>query len=274
MEAMFKKSAVLAGLLLLVAGSGCGKKDSGPSARPSPTPFLTTTVSGLRLWLKGDGITPLADGSALATWPDSSGLGNDAVGVGGTQPTYKTGIANNWPVVRFSGAQYLSSPVVAATGNAGRTVIAVVTNTTVTNVAVEYNHVLHFGAYSPVAGTEDISYGLVVGCNSGQAGGQNMGNHYNLDGHSSTFPAIAGTMLIENSYDLGIDTFYYNGNSGGFKAVTLNTSSSGVVIGARVDHAQEFLTGDIAEILIYSPAISASDRGVVENYLAYKYQIY
>jgi hypothetical protein len=259
----------------LAAGSGCGGSDPdpAPTPRPSPSPFLSSTLPGLQLWLKADAITGLTDGMTVATWADSSGNAGDATqATGALQPTYKTGIVNSWPVLRFTGTEYLSSALVAPAGLTTRTVIAVVAN--VTQNGSGYNHVLHWGNAIPTNSYQ--SYGLVVKCNGTQTTpySTNMGNHYTDIGFASNAAPTTGTMLIETSYNGAVDTFYLNGASRGSKSVPLNTTATGLKIGTRADPTDEFLTGDIAEIFIYGPALSDANRAIVENYLAYKYAIY
>ena len=59
---------------------------------------------------KASAITPVSDGTALASWPDSAGSGDPAVQAsGGAQPVYKiaaNGI-NGVAAVRFSGGQFM-----------------------------------------------------------------------------------------------------------------------------------------------------------------------
>ena len=84
---------------LLLTKVGSLGLDSGNVVSKSPD-----SVAGLELWLKADAITPVPDGTALATWPDSSGNSRDVIQVSGTQqPLYKTNILNGLPVVRFDG---------------------------------------------------------------------------------------------------------------------------------------------------------------------------
>jgi hypothetical protein len=66
------------------------------------TPIVPTDLSGLVLWLKADALG-LSDNDPISTWADSSGNGNDAIGVGGARPIFKTAILNGLPVVRFDG---------------------------------------------------------------------------------------------------------------------------------------------------------------------------
>lgn len=68
-------------------------------------PWTPTQLgSVLKVWLKADAITGLADGEAVASWADSSGNGKSAANAtGAEQPTYQTGEINGLPVVRFDG---------------------------------------------------------------------------------------------------------------------------------------------------------------------------
>ena len=67
----------------------------------TPPPFDPSTITGCKLWLKADSLA-LSDGAAVSTWPDSSGLSNDATqATAGNKPIYKTSIVNGKPVVRF-----------------------------------------------------------------------------------------------------------------------------------------------------------------------------
>jgi len=57
-------------------------------------------IDGCVLWLDACQITGLSDGDPVATWPDASGLGYDAIGAG-SKPDYKINILNGLPVVRW-----------------------------------------------------------------------------------------------------------------------------------------------------------------------------
>ena len=58
----------------------------------------------IKLWLKADAITGLSDGAAVATWPDSSGLTNNATQPSAPyQPQFVTNGVNGLPVMRFDG---------------------------------------------------------------------------------------------------------------------------------------------------------------------------
>ncbi len=61
-------------------------------------------MSGNVLWLRADKLTS-PDGTAIASWTDDSGNGNNATQASGTlQPTIQTGELNGLPVIRFDGS--------------------------------------------------------------------------------------------------------------------------------------------------------------------------
>jgi hypothetical protein len=61
--------------------------------------------NSIKLWLKADSITGLNDGDPVATWPDSSGLANNATqGTSGNRPAFYSNVLNGKPVIRFDGS--------------------------------------------------------------------------------------------------------------------------------------------------------------------------
>lgn len=115
------------------------------TATQTTNAWLPSDIAGLKLWLKADAITGLADGASVATWADSSGSGNDATqSTAGYRPIYKTGIVNGLPVVRLDGADdWLSTPSIGSI--ATWTVFVVAKNTTMS------------GAYFLAAGSDNAA---------------------------------------------------------------------------------------------------------------------
>ena len=95
-------------------------------------------TSGLQLLLDARSITPVADGTALAAWSDSSGLGNNAAQATlANRPVYKTNIYGSNPAVRFVDSTDFMSGAFASWGtHVGQTVLLMINNLTATRTRI------------------------------------------------------------------------------------------------------------------------------------------
>ncbi|MGO8931106.1 MAG: hypothetical protein ACLQU3_29980 [Limisphaerales bacterium] len=85
---------------LLTYLSRCGLPVTLILASGISSPAATPVV-----WFRADAISGVSDASPLATWPESSGYGNNASRSNPSQrPTYVMGAINGLPVGRFSAA--------------------------------------------------------------------------------------------------------------------------------------------------------------------------
>jgi hypothetical protein len=126
-------------------------------------------------------------------------------------------------------------------------------------------HIIHYGG-----GSLDQSYGTLAQTNWSSV----FGNHYWFNFNAGSISsANADAHIVTNSYSGSIDTVYVDGVSGGSKAVTLNTASSSMMIGSRISGPAETLVGDIAEIMVYNRALSATEQITAECYLSQKYNL-
>jgi hypothetical protein len=229
--------------------------------------FDPTTIAGLKLWLKADSLA-LADGAAVATWPDQSGNGNNfAQGTGANQPIFKTAIVNSKPVVRFDGINDLlvCTASLIGTSSSFYTVIAVC------NLA------------SISAGPHNYFSSGVAGLNYSVQLRRDTSNlsYYHNDGGSGVPAQETGGVATGVWNVISAD---WNGSNihlwrnGTLKATVGSTTQLGFgtnnAVGA-FDPAisGQYWDGDIAEVLIYNSALSATDRVNVENYLGAKYGI-
>jgi hypothetical protein len=112
----------------------------------TPTsPFTPGALPGLALWYDAAALS-LADGAAVAAWPDRSGGGHDATVAGTGHPTYRRGGGpNGTPCLAFDGSpNALAVPAAALSGLA----------------AGEVWIVLRDAADPPADGTRSCPYGL------------------------------------------------------------------------------------------------------------------
>lgn len=128
---------------------------------PSTAILAPGSVSNNKLWLEADELS-LADGAAVASWPDKSGAGNDASqGTMAQQPAYVASAFVGRPVVRFTNGSpgtnlTLGGNFLYSTGD-GMTIVAVVRS----NVEdVTTNNIFDFGKNG------QAGYGLSFAANS------------------------------------------------------------------------------------------------------------
>lgn len=220
--------------------------------------FVPTDITGSRLWLKADSLA-LSDGTAVTTWTDSSGAGNDVTqSVAGSKPTYKAGIQNGQPVVRFDGsADHLIKASGAATMLALPITIAVAAKRDTTD-AFQKSYV---GSVAGVEGQLQIQ---------GVAGVNTIRSYYGTvlaDG----IPGTSWHVVVFTADAAGSANIYLNGAapSSGATGTTIAAGDFGVATTA----AGQFWDGDIAELLIYDTVLSTGNRDSVESYLGSKYGI-
>lgn len=216
-------------------------------------------IANLAAWWKADALTGLSDSDPVGSWTDSS---NNAWATvqsnSANKPTYKTGIVNGNPVVRFGGSAYMDDTVSAS--QSAQTIFAVARPTATTGTSQTIR-----GAGSSGGLQFAVNSGVMVLVKQSVAG----------VGVSSTtistanFSVLCATFAAGSSY-----AFYLNGAADG-SGSTSETLTSGTVtvIGQNGSSSGERVTGDLAELIIYDAVLSGTDRAAVTAYLGGKYGI-
>tara|TARA_Y100001937_G_scaffold61180_1_gene83703 strand:- start:100069 stop:101007 length:939 start_codon:yes stop_codon:yes gene_type:complete len=254
-ESFFESDAAL-----LLANTG--------DANESFTATSPNTYSSLALWFKADALS-LTDGSAVSTWPDSSGLGNDATApTAAEEPVFRQSSLNGMPAIQFDGVDdtLISSDVDFET----YTFIVVSRFSRpyggaqyrmdpITKMSGGRSTALYFEWWS-----DGLSY--ITSRNS-------------LDGSAEFF---IRTRVNKDEWYLKAAT--YDGVASHLFVNGQLKISSGIHVGAIFDLATGFhivsknafghiFTGDIAEVIMYKQALTDSQRVRVECHLALKYNI-
>lgn len=208
-------------------------------------------IAGLKLWLKADAITGLSDNEPVSSWPDSSGLGNDAVQPSAQkQPTYKVNVLNRKPTVRFDGAgDFLATAPFPMPLPQPNTVFMVVRTNRPTKADVFMDGAEYM---SHLVDTDTVNYRMYAEAPLSATRGD-TGFHVltaKFDGASSLLAVDGGQR--------------YGGNSG-------PRALGRLTLGVRADQLTLPLDGDIAEVIIYNTALSAPAMEQVEFYLKIKY---
>lgn len=225
---------------------------------------LPVPQSGLSLWLRGD-FGPIVTGSNVTQWSDLSGTGNNAVQATSTkQPTLVNAAINGLPAVKFNGtSQYLGLTSGLSNLTTGASIFAVI---------------------SPV-GTATKT--LVVSANAGPAdmiSVQTINTQAKLNAYNGTTASSVTTatgaltlskfQLLEAVHN-GAASATLSVNAAPLITGTvqnlINTTRSQNYVGAD-NTAATFWNGQLAELLVYSRALTGSEQAAVEGYFFSKYQ--
>jgi len=229
-----------------------------------------TITNGLQLWLRADaGVTTNA-GGGVTQWLDQSTNANNAV-----QPTdiaapvLVNGALNSRPVLRFDGGDdFLDVADAASLSGTGDVASFFVVR--FETFGGRYNAVWAKTVNNLPAPTDIYT----------QPGSGEL-TVFRGDGTLNNLTPVSSAPLRENAYlVLGFDvsgstlTHYVNNQPNGSGVVTLNTADGNtpLKIGTRGDGFTR-LRGDLAELLIFDRALSASERTNVFTYLQTKYNL-
>lgn len=230
------------------------------------TPWTPDLLAGLRVWLKADTISGLADGDPVDAWPDSSGSGHDGAQSSPHQPIYRTNISGGLPAVEFGGAQDID---IAGFGD-------ILSGDDTYTLAILNHPTGSFGNYPIMLTwpTNTIWQWIVeYDTSSGVYWGHTNGSFrlYTTATGIDTWPilALTKTVAADGTFrQSGTDITAYSTNGSGMVATP--TMTGPVRMGGYYDHTFSF-TGHIAEVIYYSKVLSPTDLAKVEGYLAWKW---
>jgi hypothetical protein len=223
--------------------------------------------NGLELWLRGDaGI--VAGGSGVSQWTDQSGHNRHAAqAVSGSQPTVAVG-GMGASVLRFDGVNDFLTFVLPVNGLNGMTIFLVSSTSLANSGALApgkaplfWNETNSWGALylSPFQQTVGLRFGTTQ-----------PGNDLIYTRPSSVGNALTVTAAIK---DTSTETLFING------ALTVTQPGKFSTIAACRDTGNlgrgyddnTYFGGDIAEVIVYSRALTGVERLSVEQYLDAKY---
>lgn len=211
------------------------------------------SIAGLVGWWKADAgtfqdsglVTPAAaDGDLTGGWVDQSGNSQTLTAAGAARPTLKLAIQNGRSVLRFAGAHRLDSALFAL--NQPVTVCLAGTNTV--------------GGNNAFADAVDVNITRVVDRVADTTLRLYTGTVF--DTTVTTLTAWNALVAVFNgaSSVLNFNGAETTGNAGA-------GNGQGVRVGAQGGAPSNFLTGDIGEVIVYSAALSPTDRAFIQAYL-------
>ena len=232
---------------------------------PCPNSNALNGISGLILWLRADCVSGSAadpaDNSTVATWSDQSGLGNNATSSG--NPTFQSDSANlinSQPVISFNGSSIFSGIDIRAVTRPNLTIF------TVHKARGTGNREGIWGIDN--GGWDRFFLVRWVGDN----GIVSAGGAVDVAGTGVIGTPTLTTTLLRHGVS-NESKVYVNG------ALTTsltdgsdpNNAYTNLLIGSG--GAGLNFTGDIAEVIIFSQALSVSNLQTVNGYLKPKYNL-
>lgn len=224
--------------------------------------FKPTDIASLGLWLDAGQITGLADGAAVNTWADVSGLARHASqATAASRPTYQTNEANTRPVVRFDGVNdiLVNTPHIAISSGQPSTAFVVWK----VNSATGLDHVFDGGKNAVSAAGRNTIFqdvtshklyagGFIVSTIAFEPGVFNLSR--------GVFDSTSCGLWLNGALDAA-------GDAGSASLI------DGYIVGNWKTGGSGPLDGDVAQILYYSGRLSNADMDTVERYLANQYNI-
>lgn len=221
-------------------------------------------ISGLAAWYDASAeVLAYKDSSDLTSiWYDRSGNGNHATAAGAARPTWVANQKNGRGIMRFGGAQQLTLPsglytlpsaantrfVVAKRASSSGTVETILNLSDGTTAEA-------FEIYSSVAGTYQ------------SRNREGAGTNVTLTGTLTNYNIFESYFNGSNSQSGSIN----NGSVDTRTATTATGINSGA-IGAN-NSSTLYLTGDVAEIILYTRELTATERSTIKTYLSVKWGI-
>lgn len=228
-------------------------------------------TNGLQLWLKADaGVTTDLNGG-VTQWEDQSGEANHAVQFDGNRtPVLVNGALNNKPVLRFDGVDdfldVADSPSLSGTGDMSSFFI------------IKFDDFATFravwGKTAGSGGNQPAPTDIYALPNDGRlrvfrGNGTGIGNS-----SATTTQPLPANAYLAVGFDVSGSTLnhYLNNQPNGSGAATASVGDGDtpLKIGTRTDFVTK-LKGNLAELLIYSRALSAAERNDVFAYFRSKY---
>lgn len=265
-DTIYKSATIISNL--------CENRERGESVNP-------LQFKGLSLWLDANDASTLftnsdcvngsfpANSAGIACWKDKSGNRNDAKQINSAnQPDYTINSMNGKPTLVFNGS---SDTLVAANSMSlsitGDMTIMAVINPTDFSV---YNSIISKTAPNSFPAPYDYYTLLTTGIpsflrgNSSVYAGSNSTTAVTASANNIVAVAMSGTTV----------SHYLNGASvgGGQLSTTIGDTNQSLYVGGRADNYTH-MKGKMAEILLYSSALSNTDRQKLEEYLSDKWGI-
>ncbi|HEX7632044.1 MAG TPA: LamG-like jellyroll fold domain-containing protein [Lacunisphaera sp.] len=236
---------------------------------------LGFSEEGLQLWLRADAGVDTDSTGKVTRWKDLSGNGRDVTqATASSQPTYQASSINNLPAVRFSfdgSGKFLTGSANAALKPANITIFAVHKMNGGGNSPSIVAMPHHDGAWSAPSPSWALYAGYGNPSNRQPFAALAVGST-SYQNFTSTTTALNATTMVFASYDGTASRVYLNGvlkNTVTVSGALAYGTTNSFYVGSNPGN--EFMDGDIAEIMVFDRALGPIERQAVSNYLNQRY---
>lgn len=226
----------------ILAGAAALAGDTGGLPFPQ-------TLNNLTAWYDAQAVTPQADNTGLATWPDETGNGFNLAGT--NDPKYRTASFNSLPCIDFNNSEYYQVDASWADLSQPFTIVLV-------------------GIWDVNSTSDRFLWGVVntVGINATAAAGAigiSAGNS-----EQAGVPGVGTPFRLITSFNGASSIGEFNGTP--FQVGTLDPGANALddfQVGAQ--GGSNTLDGKIAELIIYSDALNEAEQAAMDAYLVTKW---
>jgi len=244
-------------------------------------------TESLIVHLRADSLTGLKDGDPVTVWIDSAQddpVDGTVGDVGSGTPEYKADVLFGKPVVRFNGAEALSSVQLTIPDvEAGATCVMVCTGDKTSDL---HERLGHFGASDAVGGVS-IAMDVCTQQNTAQGSGFRLNNGWSLAGnpnpmttgfHVGVWQASQGTLQSDLIYYLdGVRQTLTQNNP--TNTVTFTRTGNVVAVGNGHEpgggfYSGDYVSADLAVFIIYNRVLSEAEVATLTEYLRGEYLLH
>jgi len=220
-------------------------------------------LSGLRLWLKADSITGVANGASVLSWNDESGQANHATAPSAfAAPTFVLSGIGGRPSLNFGGTAYMRGSALPFATSGPYTVV------TVQQAASISSQRCHFAI------GDSLSGGFSFGRSTGGLDAILNEAVGTLTGAASTTNAQKWVATRSGAGPGGVTALRINGADQTLSAPTANAiaGTGSYIVGGRVNNSALW-TGTFAEVIVLDSLADAATITQIETYLFNRYGI-
>jgi uncharacterized repeat protein (TIGR01451 family) len=214
-----------------------------------------------RWWYKANaGVSTVTNGTSVDFWNDQTNNATNVTQTGTARPIYNTNGINFNPSLSFNGSQNLLRTATTGLSGGDKTFMSVA----LPNVLPT--------ATTGIIGSGGTLNEIGFGYENGKLNVfENSGNNA-----LSTTANTTGTVLLSTAIESSnAFSFFNNGTANGTGSTNSYPNTNRLTIGSHNVNGgdKNFFNGQIAEVIVFDRAISATERANVESYLAIKYGI-